>query len=245
MGQASLRGPKRKRRNWIKNITSGRSEFYATIFRAAQHFYYGNLGGLRRPPKNSFLKPQMKIAAQNKNNGSNGRHSAPLRVFGLFNWIKIWNSSRNSDRIYGTTIHELAHGAHWDMNHGKYKGSKTIVKESWAEGFEWHLTSMICPEYSERYYHYRHLDYTGIVKDMVDDFKFTRSYYHSTYDSRSSKTYNHRVRGYTMRQLEEVLKGQKTWNAWKNNIKNKYHNATENNLDTAFAYWNSKYFPIL
>ena len=238
MGQASLRGPKGKH-DWNELIWGGKSEFYATIFRAAQHYYYGNLGGIRRPPKNSFLKPQMKIAARNKNNGSNGRHSAPLRVFGLFNWIKIWNPGNNSDKIYGTTIHELAHASHWDMNHGKFNGSKTIVKESWARGVEWHLTSMIYPNYGQRLY-YSRLDYTGIVEDMVDGFKTTRSYRHSTYDSISYKSYNDRVSGYTMRQVEDALKGQKTWNAWKNNIKNKYYNATESNLDAAFAYWNSK-----
>ena len=182
----------------------------------------------------------MKIAARYKNNGNNpGRHNARYRVLGVFNWIKIWNPGNNSDLIYATTIHELAHASHWDMNHGKYKGSKTIVKESWAEGVEWHLTSMTYPGYSNPY-SYSRLDYTGIVEDMVDGFKYTRSYYHSTYDVYRIRGYNDRVRGYTMRQIEDALKGQKTWNAWKNNIKNKYYNATENNLDAAFAYWNSK-----
>ena len=116
----------------------------------------------------------MKIAARNKSNGSNGRHSAPLRVFGLFNWIKIWNISNNFDRIYGTTIDELAHASHWNMNHGKFNGSKTIVKESRAEGVEWHLTSMIYLVYSGSYWHYSRLDYTGIVQDMVEDFEGNR-----------------------------------------------------------------------
>ena len=46
------------------------------------------------------------------------------------------------------------------------------------------------------------------------------------------------VAGYTIRQIEDALPGQLTWNAWKTNIKNLYNNATENNLDALFDFWN-------
>jgi hypothetical protein len=29
-----------------------------------------------------------------------------------------------------------------------------------------------------------------------------------------------------------------TWNEWRDNIKNSYNNATENNIDALFAHWN-------
>ena len=39
-------------------------------------------------------------------------------------------------------------------------------------------------------------------------------------------------------QIEDALKGQKSWESWKNNIKNKYtSNGTRNNLDALFDYW--------
>ena len=46
------------------------------------------------------------------------------------------------------------------------------------------------------------------------------------------------VSGYTIRQIEDALKGQETWEKWKDNIKNRYDNVTEDNLDALFAYWN-------
>lgn len=228
-GQAKLDGPK-KRGDWNKNIRGGKSEFYATIFRATRHYYYGNLGGIRRPPKNSFWQPQMKIAAMYKsNNDRNARHAASLRVFGLFNWIKIWNPSRNCDDIYGTTTHELAHASHWNMDHGKYNDTDTKVKENWARGVQWWLTRMEYPNY--RGGATIRPNYTQVVMDMID----TRS------DDFRNNGANHpddQVSGYTMRQIEDALKGQKNWNGWRNNIKNKYNNGTENNLDALFSFWN-------
>ena len=32
---------------------------------------------------------------------------------------------------------------------------------------------------------------------------------------------------------------QKTFNDWKNKIKNDYENSTENNLDNVFSYWDT------
>ena len=43
------------------------------------------------------------------------------------------------------------------------------------------------------------------------------------------------VEGYTIRQIEDALIGQKTWNGWRNSIKNKYKNGARNNLDALFA----------
>ena len=45
------------------------------------------------------------------------------------------------------------------------------------------------------------------------------------------------VSGYTERQLEDALQSKKSWNIWRDNIKDKYENATEQNLDKLFAHW--------
>ncbi len=42
------------------------------------------------------------------------------------------------------------------------------------------------------------------------------------------------VDGYSIRQVEDALLGQKTWNDWRNKIKNDYANAQEINLDKLF-----------
>ena len=50
--------------------------------------------------------------------------------------------------------------------------------------------------------------------------------------------WNDNVTGYTIREIEDALLGQRTWKGWKDNIKNRYNNATENNLDALFSAWN-------
>jgi hypothetical protein len=180
----------------------------------------------------------MKIAAMyESNNDRNGRHAASLRVLGIFNWIKIWNPENRCNQIYGTTIHELAHASHWDMGSSDYNNTSLIVKESWARGVQWALTRLEYPTYSISY---SRLDYTGIVQDFIDGNKTTSSSYHSKYDTYSVKTYSDQVIGYSIRQIEDALKGKRNWDDWKTNIKSKYSNGTKDNLDAAFNYWNSK-----
>ncbi len=242
-GQAWYNGPKQKGA-WNLHISSGASIFYATIHRAAFHYYYGNTGGIKRPPQNSGLDAQMKIAAMNESNDDiNGQHAAWKRVLGILNWIKIWNPQHDDDDIYGTVIHELAHASHWDMGHGDFNDTETIVKESWARGVQRVLTRMVYSSYNPSY---ARVNYTGIVIDMIDGFgtKGTSSWWDNDKDDwgypASYKSYNDQVSGYTLKQIEDALKGQKNWSGWKDNIKNKYTNGTENNLDAAFTYWNTK-----
>lgn len=71
--------------------------------------------------------------------------------------------------------------------------------------------------------------YTQLVVDMVD----------APGDINNGATgVDDRVNGYTMRQIEDALISQRTWNGWRDNIKNRYTNGTENNLDALFAFWN-------
>ena len=48
---------------------------------------------------------------------------------------------------------------------------------------------------------------------------------------------NDRVSGYTPKQLEESIKNIASWGPWKNSIKSKYNNPTEQFLDELFANW--------
>ena len=71
--------------------------------------------------------------------------------------------------------------------------------------------------------------YTSAGYDMIDDVN-QRNKYGSDYPI-------DRVRGYTIKQLEGALVGAKSWNQWRDNIKNRYNNATENYLDELFNNW--------
>jgi len=238
---AKLDGPD-KTGDWNVNIKGGKQEFYSIIFRAAYHYYYGSIKGLRRPPKNGTFKTQLKIrAVYEENNDSYGNHSSGRRFLGLGSAIKIWNPQRSSLGLYATTIHELAHASHWEMDQsnynkmndcddtfiGLYCSGDTKVAESWARGVQWELTIM-------RYTSYlggdtNRPDYTQVVVDMIDG---------STDNNAGSENLlQDNVSGYTIRQIEDALNGQKTWNGWRNNIINRYNNGTENNLDELFAHW--------
>ncbi|HMM11622.1 MAG TPA: hypothetical protein PKE03_05965 [Bacteroidales bacterium] len=233
LSTANINGPKKKGQ-WSLDMGSGKEKFWATIFRATHHYYYQNIQGLRRPPQNSFWNTQLKLRAVYETNSSNGTHCASCRFLGLGSAIKIYNPQNSSMQIYGTTIHEIAHASHWKMDPATYNcqydsdcwinccTGDLKVSESWARGVQWVLTGMVYPPNSMgNYPTYNFGNYTGVVQDMIDGIE--------GYDQ---------VTGYTIRQIEDALIGQLTWNAWRDNIKNLYNNATENNLDALFAYWN-------
>ena len=46
-----------------------------------------------------------------------------------------------------------------------------------------------------------------------------------------------RVSGYNIVQLEQALKGARTWWGWRDNIRNRYSNSTEGNLNELFDNW--------
>ena len=63
--------------------------------------------------------------------------------------------------------------------------------------------------------------------DMIDD----NNRFGNTFATGES------VNGYAIRQIEDALKGQRTWNGLRDNIKKRYNNETEENLDALFQYW--------
>jgi len=236
ISQAVHNGP-RNRRPWYLNLDNQAKNqlqlFYATIHRAAVHYYYGDIRGLRRPPG---FPTQMRIAAVNsRNQDSAGRFASVSRVFGIGNPIKIWNNNPLIHRnTYAATIHELAHASHWAMvGNINYNITSSHVKESWANGVTWELTRMV-------YSGYRGLGrdnlssiYTHVVMDMID----TRADDGRNYGA----SYPHdRVHGYTIRQIEDALNGVVTWNQWRDNIRRRNNNATSIHLDALFDYWRNK-----
>lgn len=217
-GQAETRGPSKKNEAWGFNITSEDDIQYAMIHRAAHHYYYKDIKGLRRPPFDSEMPSRMKIAAiHDFPDGSNGDTSFWRGLGGVLPTIRIYKR-KYCKEYYGTTIHELAHSSHWKMAWWTFQTVDDKVKESWARGVQWELTGMIYNNYTNDYFG----NYTGIVEDMIDN----------TYSIGDNVT------GYSILQIENSLKYQKTFDDWKNKIKNDYENPTENNLDQLFNYWN-------
>ena len=232
-------------------IDGGSHEYHAIIFRAAFHYYYGNIQGLRRPPLNEVLCSQMKIAAKYEYNPYYlGFHNSLwYQTIGITPRIKIYNPQAQSDTIYATTIHELAHTSHWNIDRNLYnevgfEAIESIVIESWATGVQWSLTKMTYSDYDINNDFYSRCFYTGIVRDLIDGTGSKKSYHYYNYDNNDyidkELSYYDRVCGYTIKQIEDALVDVRTWNEWRDNIKNMYENSTESHLNSAFTYWNTK-----
>jgi hypothetical protein len=99
------------------------------------------------------------------------------------------------------------------MDRSDFNGTKTKVKESWARGVQWELSKTSYLNYLGR--ERSTGDYTLVVSDMIDDDFETplpntnQGYYRDPRDQ---------VSGYTIKQIEDALKGQKTWNNWRDNM---------------------------
>lgn len=233
-------GPK-KTGNWDYHFarTKSQSEYFgATVFRAAYHYYYKDIGGLRRPPQNSFWKTQMKLKVHNQNNdSSNGNFNSARRFLGMGSAIKLYNPGRNTVDIYATTVHELSHAAHWRMivkepdtkRYRDYHDAETKMIESWATGVQWYLTRMVYTGYRGR--PQGTPNYTNVVVDLVDS--------RADDGNNNGKKYEEgdKVEGYTMAQIETALIGCNTWNKWRDNIKGKYDNKTKQYVDELFETW--------
>lgn len=187
-GQATMDGPKCKC-VWETTISDGVQRFYASIFRGAHRYFHGNIDGLRRP----LMVSKMKISAYDANsNDGNGDNSGDWDNTGLTPDISIWRffrlNERNTDEIFSTTIHEIAHTTHIQLMNAAQiqfiQVSKTIV-ESWAVAVQWHLTSM---EYRERgIFNYGAPDYFNGVEGFRVNFAY--QYWDRTFGERYTSVF--------------------------------------------------------
>ena len=230
--------------------SESKAAFYAAILRAAIKYYYGDIEGLHRPPMEGD-KGSAKLAIQaytdNVDNGGNSGtfHNNDRFIFSPRPIVTIYRykesgSLRNHADIYAATIHELTHASHCRINIDKYYETDDIVTESLAVGIQWYLTRK--EYYSEENYilNYSRMYYTGIIEDLIDEYK-TRSskYYGENFDEATIK-YQDNVTGYTPLEIEEAAFKSKNWEEWKNNIINLYPDKKDkDNVYEAFDYWNT------
>ncbi|TRX42236.1 hypothetical protein [Flavobacterium restrictum] len=90
------------------------------------------------------------------------------------------------------------------------------------------------PNYSYKLHNLQYQDlnydnyYTSGGYDMIDDFNQRDFGNDFPID---------RVNSYSLKQLQDGLKGARYWNQWKDNLKSKYNNPTEMYLDELFNNW--------
>jgi hypothetical protein len=235
-GQAYYNGPK-KEGPWNLTISSGMSRLYAIVHTALRDYYYGNRLGLRSPPKDSFWKVRLKVAVYDNNNGL-GSHCEDCKPFGLLPRLYIHSSNRLVNEIYATTIHEIAHASHWELRKFGWGDTEDKVKESWARGVQWEITRLRYPDYPGG--DIVRPKYTQVVVDMIDEQAALNPVNGQPLNQNNGSEIlsEDNVSGYTIKQIEDVLPNVSSWNGWKNEVKNRYVNTTENNLDALFAHWN-------
>jgi len=196
--QAEDNGPKLYKQPWNLKINGGRMKYRGQIFQAAMHFYYHNIGGLTRPPTNGFWKTQIKIAAIETSKGpSSTKMQVGHGTFGIVPHIKIKKYGDASELVYGTTIHELAHAAHWRIdpiswddlveqgyiynfgnnNPGPAGASARRLMESWATAVEIYLTNMRYRRLGPNNYKYRSFKLYGINSGNLQNVTTSRKFY--------------------------------------------------------------------
>jgi len=226
--------------NYSFSRSADQAEFFAaTIFRAGCHYYYKDIKNLHRPSINSLMDIQLKLLATNEANDEGGAFTPAVRFWGLGTKIFIYNPQNTTDDIYATAIHELSHAAHYGMIversranniNRDFQYAENKMVESWARGVQYFLTRMVYPDYRGGAKVIGD-DYTNVVIDLIDTEEDAMS------NNGLSSAEGDEVSGYRMDQIEAALIGNSTWDGWKETIKNRYSNATRNNIDRLFASW--------
>jgi len=254
--QAWYNGPKKKG-DWNLNIRSGKSIMYATMHRAAHKHYYGNNLGIRRP----ILATKTKLCYIDEKRtgifwGDYGEGFLPD--------IKVWGkdpdngSYYTTNRVFGTTTHELGHLSHWYfVGIGDYWQTSATVYESWATAVEWALTNH---EYHTKgamyggntaidYYHDAHYQwspvegeiYTPIFVDLMDDHNQREGgTLNGTLLASNTNLPNDRIDEYTLVYIQNnILRDAYGLSSLRDALKdNKPSGVTDTDIDELFAlYW--------
>ena len=261
--QAETRGPKQNRR-WDHDIRGGDDEYHGMIHLAAHDYYYGSRFGLISPPRNSFGSNQIKIAARElaSNSYSSFSHIKGDLTFGIAPQIHIKANDQSSDKVYGVTIHELAHAAHFNLTPNSYDnivrdsfiGSSSVnnnnrrLLETWAKTVEivFALKRYNLDAGNSDYEYY--VSKNGYEYENYQNLTITQENHYTSAGFDMLDDFNQRVEngsdypidrvdGYTISQLETALIGADAWWVWRDNIKSKYNNPTRIFLDELFDNW--------
>jgi hypothetical protein len=141
---------------WFPNITKAISPnhyIYAHVHRAAvKYFYHPTIYGLVRPSDRTWFTGA-NLAGQKlhlgSGQGTNASHYFQFNQIWLASQVRLIfdfnNTGIDARSIYGTTIHELAHAAHWKIGMTYLAYCSNAVQagrmaESWAEAVGWFVT---------------------------------------------------------------------------------------------------------
>ncbi len=224
------RGHRRyKRGSWSRNYTSGTTHFYAMINNAAFDYFDRVVGQYQIESPSYFQRIVGKKWYTNGSSHATVGILAPFAGYDITITIGKNGRYRGSDGIYATTVHELTHKGHQQLDRGMFSilesGSKDrlVLKESWAEGVETIVTNdryfglttsyvSTQPRDGARWNSRRQDDsaasmneYTPIVDDLIDN--LNQNIFNST-------TPVDRVSGFTLTNIQDALNNSRSPKDW-------------------------------
>lgn len=212
---------------------------YASVFRAAHHYYYKHAElGLSKPGDRNLC---IRFSSRLPGNAM-GQHFG-WHLPGVSDIYIYYHHSglSASCEYFCTTFHEIAHSAHRKWDSGTYRDCDKKVSESWARGVSYYAT--------DEYYKKRNGgsavvdrsyfgNYTGVVGDLMD----------SNVNGilmKSGKTVYDKVQGFSISEIEGALRGVRSvrsWNGWCENLKRMRNDENERNeIQSLFDAWGNYY----
>jgi hypothetical protein len=263
--QAEMKGPNVKNQSWSPVIDGGEDEYHALIHQAAHDYYYGYRFGLHSPPENNHFysfghQHQVKIAARKTapwGVPSSYSHIRSEITFGLSAQVHIKAYGKKSDRIYGTTIHELSHALHSVIDRGSYndicldaflsndsavRNRNRRLLETWPTTVEILMTLHRYQSIRAYAVYFDNGSNNYQNRTIAAENHYTSGGYDMIDHLGQSGLYGigypvDRVSDYTAPQLEQALIGARNWTQWRDKIKNNYNNPTKIYLDELFNNW--------
>ncbi|WP_420320244.1 carboxypeptidase-like regulatory domain-containing protein [Flagellimonas sp.] len=238
-----------KRRSWNQYFPSGRGQFYALVHNAAYDYY------TRVVPEYRLSRPRYCTISAKYNRDVSSEHRPAVNIiYSDIRVTRIQNGNyRGSDGIYATTVHELTHAGHREMDLDIFSilarsCRRDMLMESWAEGVETIVTNDRFKTLSPSYFNnsndnigwnylrqrnrvFEMTEYTPIVSDLIDNYNQS-----AIYGGLDPNPPIDRVMGYTLEQIQRALDNCRTLDCWQNNLRNHYHNTSEQHLNELFDY---------
>jgi hypothetical protein len=244
-----FKGPVSVKSAWNVNLT-GKWGAVAACFAGAYQYYYGDMEGLCRPHQNRWYNVKLDIEVKDENGDNFGEASViPFLSQSISVWLKNSGSYRSSNALYGTTVHELGHNAHYqnfetrhlliprDFEFVSYISAD--LKETFARGVQWRFHSRRYPNTSAPFSYFKTdkgVRYNGLVEDLIDR--------NTTYAQRDALGQNlDLVQEFSMKQIENCLFKSEGFNEFTNKLKTTYPSGSAGliysvtDFDNLCNYW--------
>jgi hypothetical protein len=239
-----------KRGSWSRTYTSGSDHFYAMINNAAFDYFDRVVSTYKIQRPDYFQRIVGKKWYTNGSSHATIGLLAPFAGYDITITIGSGGRYRGSDGIYATTVHELTHKGHQNLDRGMFSvfsvssKDRLILKESWAEGVETVVTNdryfgltafynSTQPGDNGRWNSFRQIlvaenmnEYTPIVDDLIDTFNQGLADPARPFDN---------VSGFTLNQIQGALNNSRNPNDWFNALKN-LNVVNQNDLEILFDY---------